>query len=145
MSPYAEDYLDTINTLRIATRASSITSACMRLLNIPEEEILWKRYEEVKSTIAENRKHEEPKKPQPTMEFLDNLDRSKSSNRASRTTQEEEDVEEQREPPKPIVKDARASKNVEESDEEDGLANLQFASDLGIEIQCDQGYNLIYS
>ena len=36
VSPRAEDYLDTLQTLRVAHRAMAITTACMKVTNVPE-------------------------------------------------------------------------------------------------------------
>lgn len=36
VSPRSEDYLDTLQTLRVAHRAMAITTACMKVINVPE-------------------------------------------------------------------------------------------------------------
>lgn len=74
ISPLTEDYLDTVNTLRVATRALSIATSCNKLL-VSEDDIQWKLVPEDKVlgkivATEEDKNHEKPLK---TSEFLDDI------------------------------------------------------------------------
>ena len=79
VSPFSDDYLDTVNTLRITTRALSITTTCGRILNVHPSEISWKSLDEIIPVLDTDKltaiKHKpiEKKDLQPTTEFLDDI------------------------------------------------------------------------
>ena len=47
VSPDGDDYIDTLNTLRVAHRATSITTACMKVKGVPMNDLAFLRLEQV--------------------------------------------------------------------------------------------------
>ena len=148
VSPLSENYLDTVNTLRIVTRALSINTMCTRILQVELDEIHWKPWELASSDYEAKLPS---RRPEPTSNFLNeiepmNADRDTRSRRTEDTDSDNEDDEYERGTGKlshseyanllkqELGKSSQPiSKEDNESDEDksgDSAENLEFVDDL---------------